>query len=127
MIDLEELRRAAEDENADGIWISPEAAHYLLDRIEKAEADIAAVRELTFMIRPRYLPAYIRNRLDAPDPAQAAEKDATRCPDHPKAAIGYTDPTGGDPFMGGPVSIPVCSACGRQLTRPTTPASGGDA
>lgn len=25
------------------------------------------------------------------------------------------DPTGGDPFMGGPVAITVCDRCGRQL------------
>lgn len=44
------------------------------------------------------------------------------------AATGHdpitTDPTGGDPFMGGPVSIVVCSRCGHELPS-SAPEPGG--
>jgi hypothetical protein len=49
-----------------------------------------------------------------PTEAHPAQNDA-RCPRHPRAAIVYTDPTGGDPFMGGPVTIAVCAECGYQV------------
>lgn len=52
-------------------------------------------------------------------------ESAARCPRHPRAAVVYTDPTGGDPFMGGPVLIAVCARCGRECVTP--PASGDPA
>lgn len=64
MINLDELRRAAEAEDADDITLSPEEALWIIERLQKTEALIAAVRELTFTIRPRYLAAFIRERLD---------------------------------------------------------------
>lgn len=38
---------------------------------------------------------------------------AGHCPVHTRAETALIDPTGGDPFMGGPVLIRVCAKCGR--------------
>lgn len=47
----------------------------------------------------------------ATTPPEAGDE---RCPKHPRANVTMFDPTGGDPFFGGPVWVPICARCGQE-------------